>query len=49
VVVGSGAHYMPLVYIENVLDVLMLAACRELPNGAIYHLVDPEASGRRIT
>ena len=41
-VVGSGAHYVPLVYIENVVDALMLAAQRELPNGAVYQLVDPE-------
>lgn len=42
VVVGSGAHYVPLVYIENVVDALMLAAQKDLPNGAIYQLVDPE-------
>jgi nucleoside-diphosphate-sugar epimerase len=42
VVVGSGAHYVPLVYIENVVDALMLAAQKELPNGAIFQLVDPE-------
>ncbi len=60
VVVGSGAHYVPLVYIENVVDALMLAAQQDLPNGAIYQLVDPEGirqkeyvnwvrrSGRRV-
>jgi len=41
-VVGSGAHYVPLVYIENVVDALLLAAQQELPNGSIFQLVDPE-------
>jgi len=40
-VVGSGARYVPLVYIENVVDALLLAAQEDLPNGAIFHLVDP--------
>ena len=40
-VVGSGTHHVPLVYIENVVDALLLAARRELPNGAIFQLVDP--------
>ena len=40
--VGSGAHYVPLVFIENVVDALLLAAQQDLPNGAIFQLVDPE-------
>ena len=41
-VVGSGEHYVPLVYIENVVDALLLAAQQDLPNGSIFQLVDPE-------
>jgi len=46
-VVGSGEHYVPLVYIENVVDALMLAADRELPNGSVFQLVDPEGLRQR--
>jgi nucleoside-diphosphate-sugar epimerase len=40
-VAGAGEHHIPLVYIENVVDALMLAATRDLPNGSIFQLVDP--------
>jgi predicted dehydrogenase/nucleoside-diphosphate-sugar epimerase len=40
-VVGSGKHHVPLVYVDNVVDALMLAATRDLPNGAVFQLVDP--------
>jgi predicted dehydrogenase/nucleoside-diphosphate-sugar epimerase len=42
IVAGPGEHYVPLVYIDNVVDALLLAAQQELPNGAIFQLVDPE-------
>jgi nucleoside-diphosphate-sugar epimerase len=41
-VVGRGSHRVPLVYIENVVDALLLAADRELPNGTLLQVVDPE-------
>ena len=41
-VVGSGDHYVPLVYVENVVDALMLAASTELPAGSVFQLVDPQ-------
>ena len=40
-VVGSGNHHVPLVYVDNVVDALMLAAAGDLPNGSIFQLVDP--------
>jgi 2-alkyl-3-oxoalkanoate reductase len=40
-VVGSGNHHVPLVYIDNVVDALMLAGSGDLPNGSIFQLVDP--------
>ena len=46
-VVGSGEHHVPLVYIDNVVDALMLAAEKELPNGSIFQLVDPEGIRQR--
>jgi nucleoside-diphosphate-sugar epimerase len=46
-VVGPGRHYVPLVYVDNVVDALMLAATRELPNGSIFQLVDPEGLRQR--
>jgi len=33
---------VPFVYVDNVVDALLLAAEKDLPNGAIFHLVDPE-------
>ena len=41
-VVGAGEHYVPLVYVENVVDALILAAQADLPSGSIFQLVDPE-------
>ena len=41
-IVGSGAYFVPLVYVENVVDALLLAAQQDLPNGSIFQLVDPE-------
>ena len=46
-VVGSGEHHVPLVYIDNVVDALLLAAVSEVPNGAIFQLVDPEGLRQR--
>ncbi len=46
-VVGSGEHYVPLVYVENVVDALLAAAEKDLPNGAIFQLVDPEGIRQR--
>jgi predicted dehydrogenase/nucleoside-diphosphate-sugar epimerase len=40
-IVGSGDHYVPLVYIENVVDAILLAAGENVPNGSIFQLVDP--------
>ncbi|HUB77935.1 MAG TPA: NAD-dependent epimerase/dehydratase family protein [Bryobacteraceae bacterium] len=47
VVVGSGDHHVPLVYIDNVVDALVLAAQRDLPNGSIFQLVDPQGLTQR--
>ena len=41
-VVGSGSRYVPLVYVDNVVDALLLAAQEDLPNGSIFQLVDPD-------
>jgi predicted dehydrogenase/nucleoside-diphosphate-sugar epimerase len=46
-VVGSGRHYVPLVYIDNVVDALLLAGARDLPNGSIFQLVDPDGLRQR--
>lgn len=46
-VVGSGDRHVPLVYIDNVVDALMLAASKDLPNGSIFQLVDPEGMRQR--
>jgi predicted dehydrogenase/nucleoside-diphosphate-sugar epimerase len=41
-IVGSGENRVPLVYVENVVDAMLLAAKANVPNGAIFQLVDPE-------
>jgi nucleoside-diphosphate-sugar epimerase len=46
-VVGSGNHHVPFVYIENVVDAMLLAANSELPNGSIFQLVDPDGITQR--
>jgi len=46
-VVGSGNHHVPLVYVDNVVDALMLAATGDLPNGSIFQLVDPQGITQR--
>jgi predicted dehydrogenase/nucleoside-diphosphate-sugar epimerase len=42
-VVGDGTGRVPLVYVEDVVDALLLAAEREGICGSVFHLVDPEA------
>jgi 2-alkyl-3-oxoalkanoate reductase len=46
-VVGSGSHHVPLVYVENVVDALVLAATSELPNGSLFQLIDPQGITQR--
>jgi len=46
-VVGSGEHFVPLVYVDNVVDALLLAAEKELPSGSVFQLVDPEGIRQR--
>lgn len=46
-VVGSGNHHVPLVYVDNVVDALLLAAEDELPNGSLFQLVDPQGLTQR--
>ena len=41
VVVGSGEHFVPLVYVDNVVDALLEAAQADVPNGSIFQVVDP--------
>ena len=41
-VVGRGTHHVPFVYVENVVDALLQAAQSDLPNGAVFQLVDRE-------
>jgi predicted dehydrogenase/nucleoside-diphosphate-sugar epimerase len=40
-VAGSGQNRAQLVYIDNLVDALQLAAHADVPNGAIFQLVDP--------
>jgi nucleoside-diphosphate-sugar epimerase len=46
-VVGSGNHYVPFVYVENVVDAMLLAAGADLPNGSVFQLVDPDGIRQR--
>jgi nucleoside-diphosphate-sugar epimerase len=41
VVIGSGKLRLPLVYVEDVVDALLLAARGNHPPGSVFHLVDP--------
>jgi len=40
--VGPGSQLLPLVYIEDVVDALILAAQRPGLDGQLFHVVDPE-------
>jgi nucleoside-diphosphate-sugar epimerase len=42
VVFGNGSNLLPLVYVENVVDALMLAARRETAYGRAYNIVDDD-------
>ena len=46
-VAGNGDHRAQVVYIDNVVDALELAAQSDVPNGAIFQLVDPEGIRQR--
>lgn len=41
-VVGSGGHYVPFVYVENVVDAMLRAADPAVASGSVFQLVDPE-------
>ena len=41
IVVGSGSLLLPLVYVDDVVDALLLGASREGLHGAVVNLVDP--------
>lgn len=42
VAVGSGDCTIPLVYVDDVVDAILLAAGRDCANGGIFHVVDRE-------
>jgi predicted dehydrogenase/nucleoside-diphosphate-sugar epimerase len=41
-VAGSGEQYVPLVYSENVVDAMTLAADANVQSGSVFQLVDPD-------
>jgi nucleoside-diphosphate-sugar epimerase len=41
VVIGSGKLRLPLVYVDDVVDALLMAEERNVQPGAVFHLVDP--------
>ena len=41
IAVGSGLQTLPLVYVDDVVDALLLAARLEEPNGQLFNIVDP--------
>jgi 2-alkyl-3-oxoalkanoate reductase len=44
VVIGDGSRRVPFVYVEDVVDALLLAAEHGPTDGSIFHLADPTAS-----
>ena len=40
--IGSGNLRIPLVYIEDVVDAILLGAERDVLSGSIFNLIDPE-------
>ena len=41
VILGSGQLKLPLIYVEDLVDAILLAAQRDLFDGSVFHLVDP--------
>jgi 2-alkyl-3-oxoalkanoate reductase len=41
-VVGPGKHHVPFVYVDNVVDAMLLASGENVANGSVFQLVDPE-------
>lgn len=41
-VYGDGNFPLPLVYVEDVVDAILLAASAQVPPGSIFHIVDQE-------
>jgi 2-alkyl-3-oxoalkanoate reductase len=41
VVIGDGTRKLPLVYVDDVADAMILAEQKDVPKGSIFHLVDP--------
>jgi 2-alkyl-3-oxoalkanoate reductase len=42
-ILGNGRQILPLVYVDDVVDAILLAAERDLWNGEVFHLVDDAA------
>lgn len=41
VILGNGELRLPLIYVEDVVDAILLAASRDVFDGSVFHLVDP--------
>jgi 2-alkyl-3-oxoalkanoate reductase len=48
VVFGDGSNLLPLVYVENVVDALVLAARTETADGRAYNIVDEDEVSQRM-
>jgi 2-alkyl-3-oxoalkanoate reductase len=48
VVFGDGSNLLPLVYVENVVDALVLAAGSETASGRSYNIVDEDEVSQRM-
>lgn len=48
VVFGDGSNLLPLVYVENVVDALVLAARSETADGRAYNIVDEDEVSQRM-
>jgi 2-alkyl-3-oxoalkanoate reductase len=40
-VFGLGKRYLGLIYVENLVDAIILSGERNCPSGKVYHIVDP--------
>jgi nucleoside-diphosphate-sugar epimerase len=48
VVFGDGRNLLPLVYVANVVDALVLAARNETTHGRAYNIVDDDEVSQRL-
>ena len=48
IVIGNGHFFLPLVYVDNLVDAVLASLLNKASNGQVYNVVDPEKVNKRL-